>query len=163
VAPESADRRERCLTSFRSRVHRKPTESTTRAHHGGERGAGPAMIVWHATRDRASRAAVMKYLNGTEKKVASYHYLIDRDGAISRHVSAGVRPGTPATPHGRTRFPATVPRSASRTAARASTRSRWDRLRAQGRRGRAADGRADRIRGSGSRRSTWPATTSRPR
>lgn len=53
-------------------------------HHGGERGAGPAMLIWHSIRDRGNAAAVRRYLNSTKEKVASYHYLIDRDGSIER-------------------------------------------------------------------------------
>lgn len=53
-------------------------------HHGGARGASPAMIIWHATRSRESARSSINYLNGTVEKKASYHYVIDRDGAIYR-------------------------------------------------------------------------------
>lgn len=53
-------------------------------HHGGERGAGPAMIIWHSIRDKGGAESAIEYLNTTDEKVASYHYLIDRDGAIKR-------------------------------------------------------------------------------
>lgn len=54
-------------------------------HHGGERGAPPAIISWHATRDRGDALSVIGYLNSTTDKKASYTYLIDRDGGILRH------------------------------------------------------------------------------
>lgn len=55
-------------------------------HHGGERGEGadPAMIVWHSTRSRMTAPEVINYLNTTSERVASYHYLLNRDGLIYR-------------------------------------------------------------------------------
>jgi N-acetyl-anhydromuramyl-L-alanine amidase AmpD len=52
--------------------------------HGGERGAPPALISWHATRDRGDALSVIEYLNSTKDKKASYNYLIDRDGWMTR-------------------------------------------------------------------------------
>jgi N-acetyl-anhydromuramyl-L-alanine amidase AmpD len=53
-------------------------------HHAGERGAPPAMLIWHTTRDSHDAAWIMHYLNVVRPDPASYHYLIDRDGTISR-------------------------------------------------------------------------------
>lgn len=53
-------------------------------HHGGERGAAPALIIWHTSRGHDSALGSIGYLNSTADKVASYHYVIDRDGVIYR-------------------------------------------------------------------------------
>jgi N-acetyl-anhydromuramyl-L-alanine amidase AmpD len=55
------------------------------SHHGGERGDAPTIISWHATRDRGNALSVIQYLNSTTDKKASYNYLIDRDGWMTRH------------------------------------------------------------------------------
>lgn len=52
-------------------------------HHGGERGF-PSMILWHTSRGQLSAAEVIQYLNTTNERVGSYHYVIDRDGGILR-------------------------------------------------------------------------------
>lgn len=52
-------------------------------HHGGERVIDPCLIVWHTT-DGDSAQSSIDYLNSTADKSASYHYLIDRDGAVLR-------------------------------------------------------------------------------
>lgn len=54
------------------------------AHHGGERGAAPALIIWHTSRGKDSALGSINYLNTTADKVASYHYVIDRNGTIYR-------------------------------------------------------------------------------
>ena len=66
--------------SLQSRV----TVLDNATHHGGERGAGPAEIIWHSTRSRMSARDLIEYLNTTKERIASYHYVIDRDGAIVR-------------------------------------------------------------------------------
>jgi N-acetyl-anhydromuramyl-L-alanine amidase AmpD len=66
--------------SLQSRV----TVLDNAGHHGGERGAGPAMIVWHSIRSRMTAREVIDYLNSTNERVASYHYVIDRDGGVVR-------------------------------------------------------------------------------
>lgn len=53
-------------------------------HHGGERGAGPSLMIWHTTRGRGTAREAIHYLNSTDDKKASYHYLIERDGTILR-------------------------------------------------------------------------------
>jgi N-acetyl-anhydromuramyl-L-alanine amidase AmpD len=52
-------------------------------HHGGERVTDPSLIVWHVT-DGDSAQSSIDYLNSTTDKVASYTYVIDRDGTIFR-------------------------------------------------------------------------------
>lgn len=53
-------------------------------HHGGERGAPPAIALWHTSRSRMSAREIIDYLNTTGERTASYHYVIDRDGSILR-------------------------------------------------------------------------------
>lgn len=52
-------------------------------HHGGTRVIDPSLIVWHTT-DGDSAQSSIDYLNRTDDKVASYTYVIDRDGTIFR-------------------------------------------------------------------------------
>lgn len=52
-------------------------------HHGGVMVIDPALIVWHTTNGGSARSSI-DYLNTTADKVASYHYLIDRDGTVLR-------------------------------------------------------------------------------
>lgn len=52
-------------------------------HHGGKRVIDPELVVWHTTDGDSARSSI-DYLNSTGDKVASYHYLIDRDGTILR-------------------------------------------------------------------------------
>lgn len=66
--------------SLQSRV----TVLDSAVHHGGERGAGPALIIWHSTRSRMTAREIIAYLNSTRERTASYHYLIDRGGSIIR-------------------------------------------------------------------------------
>lgn len=54
-------------------------------HHGGLRDAAVVtMLIWHASEGDESAADTVHYLNTTQDKTASYHYVIDRDGGITR-------------------------------------------------------------------------------
>lgn len=54
-------------------------------HHGGLRASTDVtMRLWHATEGPQDADGIIEYLNTTEDKSASYHYLIDRDGTIVR-------------------------------------------------------------------------------
>lgn len=53
-------------------------------HHGGERGAGPAMLLWHTARSTMTARQIIDYLNSTNERTASYTYVIDRPGDILR-------------------------------------------------------------------------------
>ena len=53
-------------------------------HHGPLRvGTQVTLLVMHTTDGGSARSSI-DYLNTTDDKTASYHYLIDRDGAILR-------------------------------------------------------------------------------
>lgn len=52
-------------------------------HHGGERVSDPSLIVWHSTEGGSAKSSI-DYLNATDDKIASYTYVIDRDGTIYR-------------------------------------------------------------------------------
>jgi N-acetyl-anhydromuramyl-L-alanine amidase AmpD len=52
-------------------------------HHGGERGH-PSMILWHTARGTGDAMSVIEYLNTTDERIGSYHYVIDRPGPIYR-------------------------------------------------------------------------------
>jgi N-acetyl-anhydromuramyl-L-alanine amidase AmpD len=77
--------------------------------HGGERGASPALISWHATRSTGDALSVIQYLNSTDAKKASYNYLIDRDGGITRMC----RPEFVAWSCGDSAFPHPIPGNGS--------------------------------------------------
>lgn len=65
--------------SLQSRVRRLDSA----VHHGGERGH-PSIILWHSARTRGNALSIVEYLNSTTERIASYHYLFDRDGLIYR-------------------------------------------------------------------------------
>lgn len=52
-------------------------------HHGARRTVEPSMIVIHTT-DGDSALSSIQYLNTTRDKIASYHYVVDRDGKMYR-------------------------------------------------------------------------------
>lgn len=53
-------------------------------HHGGPRSLDDVtLIVMHCTAGGSAMSSI-DYLNTTDEKVASYHYVIDRDGLIYR-------------------------------------------------------------------------------
>lgn len=58
-------------------------------HHGSGRPADPSIILWHATEGDSARSSI-DYLNTTKDKVASYAYVIDRDGLIYRMTHPGL-------------------------------------------------------------------------
>jgi N-acetyl-anhydromuramyl-L-alanine amidase AmpD len=68
------------LKNLQSRVRLKDDAK----HHAGERGAPPAMLIWHTSRDPHDAKWIMHYLDVVRPDPASYHFLIDRDGTISR-------------------------------------------------------------------------------
>lgn len=65
--------------SLQSRV-----KASTARYHGGERATDAiTLIVMHSTADKGSAADAIAYLNRDGSPYpASYHYVIDRDGAI---------------------------------------------------------------------------------
>lgn len=66
--------------SLQSRVQRLDNAR----HHGPLRASSDVtMLVMHTT-DGGSAASSIAYLNSTDDKAASYHYLIDRNGDILR-------------------------------------------------------------------------------
>lgn len=52
-------------------------------HHGGLRPVPISMVILHATEGDSAKSSI-DYLNTTTDKIASYHYIIDRDGTIVR-------------------------------------------------------------------------------
>lgn len=54
-------------------------------HHGGQRDLSAiTLIAMHATADKSSGMASIRYLNTTDEKKASYHLVIERSGQILR-------------------------------------------------------------------------------
>ena len=60
------------------------THQDSSVHHGGLRpNSSVQMLIMHTT-DGDSAQSSIDYLNTTDDKTASYHYVIDRDGSIIR-------------------------------------------------------------------------------
>jgi N-acetylmuramoyl-L-alanine amidase len=69
--------------SLQSRVVRLDNAT----HHGGVR-VGPALyLIFHDTEGESALSSI-HYLNTTTEKVASYHYVIERNGTIYRMVDS---------------------------------------------------------------------------
>lgn len=64
-------------------LQRLVTRLDNAVHHGGPFGVQPDLIILHIN-EGDTFASSIEYLNTTEDKQASYHYGIERDGAIGR-------------------------------------------------------------------------------
>lgn len=58
-------------------------------HHGELRQEKVSLIVMHCT-EGGSAQSTIEYLNTTDEKTASYHYIIERDGTIYRMTAPNI-------------------------------------------------------------------------